>query len=141
MKIILSGILICILIINLINCLPVSEEKPALLIISYDGFRNEYFQRNVTPTMNKLRDDGTSTEYMTNIFATKTFPNHHSFVTGLYAENHGVMANSFYDSKLGYLEYGYSLYHYNEKILPIWVSFLILFMYLNRDLNLYLLTN
>lgn len=129
MKLILSRILLCILSINLINCLPVSEEKPALLIISYDGFRNEYFQRNVTPTMNKLKDDGTSTEYMTNIFATKTFPNHHSFVTGLYSETHGVVANSFFDSKLNrYLEYGESLYHYNEKILPIWVSSDIIFL-------------
>lgn len=121
-KLILFGFLLFILIINSINCLPVTEKKPALLIISYDGFRNEYFQRNVTPTMNKLRADGTSTDYMTNVFSTKTFPNHHSIVTGLYAENHGVMANSFFDSKLGYLGYGYDLYHYNEKILPIWVS-------------------
>lgn len=121
-QLILFVTLITFAIINSINCLPVTEEKPALLIISYDGFRNEYFERSVTPTMNKLRADGTSTEYMTNVFATKTFPNHHSIVTGVYAENHGVMANSFFDSKLGYLEYGSDLYLYNEKIHPIWVS-------------------
>eukprot|EP01119_Soliformovum_irregulare_P001069 TRINITY_DN10801_c0_g2_i1.p1 TRINITY_DN10801_c0_g2~~TRINITY_DN10801_c0_g2_i1.p1 ORF type:complete len:341 (-),score=99.20 TRINITY_DN10801_c0_g2_i1:63-1085(-) len=31
------------------------------------------------------------------IFPSKTFPNHYTIVTGLYAENHGIISNHFYD--------------------------------------------
>ena len=31
------------------------------------------------------------------VYPSKTFPNHYSIVTGLYAESHGIVANTFYD--------------------------------------------
>lgn len=101
----------------------INNQQPGLIVVSYDGFRNEYFNRNVTNYMNKLRfTDGTYTDFMKNIFPTKTFPNHHSISTGVFANVHGVMANSFYDQKLGPLGYGYELFHFNEELTPIWVS-------------------
>ncbi|XP_055308280.1 ectonucleotide pyrophosphatase/phosphodiesterase family member 5-like [Sitodiplosis mosellana] len=39
---------------------------------------------------------------------------------GLYPGNHGVLANSVYDSTRGLLNYGFDLFHYNESTLPIW---------------------
>lgn len=102
---------------------PAATKQPALLVISYDAFRPEYFTRNVTPYMNELRKNGTSSEYMKNEFPTKTFVNHHSIATGMYPSVHGVLANSVYDLKLQKkLDYGYELFHYNENIVPIWVS-------------------
>lgn len=72
--------------------------------------------------MNKLKHEGTYTDYMMNIFVTKTFPNHHTMATGLYAETHGVVDNEFYDPVSGNTtKYSYNLYHYNNKVLPIWV--------------------
>ncbi|KAF7407142.1 hypothetical protein HZH66_001679 [Vespula vulgaris] len=94
---------------------------PKLLVVSYDAFRYDYFNRNVTPFMNKLRNEGTHADYMMNIFVTKTFPNHHTMATGLYAETHGVVDNEVYDPVSGNItKYSSKLYHYDNRILPIW---------------------
>lgn len=94
---------------------------PKLLVVSYDAFRYNYFERNHTPFMSKLKAEGTHVEYMMNIFVTKTFPNHHTMATGLYAETHGVVDNEFYDpATRNVTKYSYKLYHYNNNILPIW---------------------
>ncbi|MBT5720905.1 MAG: alkaline phosphatase family protein, partial [Candidatus Marinimicrobia bacterium] len=34
------------------------------------------------------------------VFVSKTFPNHYSIATGMYAENHGLIGNHFYDAEL-----------------------------------------
>lgn len=100
-----------------------AKFSPGLLVISYDAFRPEYFNRSVTPYMNELRKNGSTTDYLKNEFPTKTFVNHHSIATGMYPSVHGVLANSVYDLKLQKkLDYGYELFHYNENIIPIWVS-------------------
>ncbi|XP_047342864.1 ectonucleotide pyrophosphatase/phosphodiesterase family member 5-like isoform X1 [Vespa velutina] len=94
---------------------------PKLLVVSYDAFRYDYFNKNVTPYMNKLRNEGTHADYMMNIFVTKTFPNHHTMATGLYAETHGVVDNEVYDPVSGNItKYSSQLYHYDNRILPIW---------------------
>uniref|UniRef100_A0A2M4AIU3 Putative ectonucleotide pyrophosphatase/phosphodiesterase n=1 Tax=Anopheles triannulatus TaxID=58253 RepID=A0A2M4AIU3_9DIPT len=96
-------------------------ERPVLIVVSYDAFRNEYLQRNTTAFMNELRRNGTTSAYMRNVFPTKTFPNHHSIATGVYPNMHGVLANGLYDSQRGgSLNYSYELFHYNRNILPIW---------------------
>jgi predicted AlkP superfamily pyrophosphatase or phosphodiesterase len=61
---------------------------------------NEYIERNETPNFDRLIANGVKAEYMIPIFPTKTFPNHYTIATGLYAENHGIIANSFPDDKL-----------------------------------------
>nr|CAD7394864.1 unnamed protein product [Timema cristinae] len=94
---------------------------PLLLIVSYDGFRHNYFEKQVTPTLQKLKTLGTHAEYMRNVFETKTFPNHHSIATGLFPEVHGVLANSLYDPIYKrVLNFSYELWHQNENIIPIW---------------------
>ncbi|KAL0102054.1 hypothetical protein PUN28_018535 [Cardiocondyla obscurior] len=96
-------------------------DLPKLLVVSYDAFRYDYFERNVTPFLNHLKMEGTYTDYMMNIYVTKTFPNHHTMATGFYAESHGVIDNEFFDSsKNNITKYSYELYHYNKNILPIW---------------------
>ncbi|MDX1642063.1 MAG: ectonucleotide pyrophosphatase/phosphodiesterase, partial [Balneolaceae bacterium] len=81
------------------NSSPSAEINPVLLI-SFDGFMNEYIERNETPNFDGFIETGVKAEYLVPIFPTKTFPNHYTIVTGLYAENHGIIANSFPDSKL-----------------------------------------
>lgn len=72
--------------------------------------------------MSELKAAGTYVDYMMNIFVTKTFPNHHTMATGLYAETHGVVDNEFYDTSTGNVsKYSYNLFHYDNSILPIWV--------------------
>nr|CAD7442890.1 unnamed protein product [Timema bartmani] len=97
------------------------SQHPLLLIVSYDGFRHNYFEKQVTPTLQKLKTLGTHAEYMRNVFETKTFPNHHSIATGLFPEVHGVLANSLYDPIYKrVLNFSYELWHQNENIIPIW---------------------
>ncbi|XP_055622888.1 bis(5'-adenosyl)-triphosphatase enpp4-like [Toxorhynchites rutilus septentrionalis] len=98
----------------------VDSSDAVLIIVSYDAFRVEYLQRNSTRFMNDLRRNGTTADFMRNVFPTKTFPNHHSIATGVYPIVHGVMANGLYDHGRGKLEYSYELFHFNEEIVPIW---------------------
>lgn len=77
-----------------------SRTSNKVLLVSFDGFMNEYIERNHTPNFDRLIANGVQAEYMIPIFPTKTFPNHYTIVTGLYAENHGIIANGFYDEKL-----------------------------------------
>lgn len=58
-----------------------SNRTPGLLVISYDAFRPEYFNRSVTPFMNALVKEATRAKYMRNVFPTKTFVNHFTMAT------------------------------------------------------------
>lgn len=103
-------------------CATAVSQYEKLFVISYDAFRYDYFNRNITPFMNELRNNATHADYMENIFVTKTFPNHYTIVTGLFAENHGVVGNAAFDPKTGELDANSSgLFHYNEEIAPIWI--------------------
>lgn len=101
-------------------------SKPAirqLIVVSFDGFRPEYLERGVTPYLNAIRQNGVRAEYMRNVFPTKTFPNHFSIGTGLYAGVHGVTGNKVFDTQLQReLGYGYELFHQNPDVVPIWVG-------------------
>lgn len=67
--------------ISVFNCVPVKSSEPALLVISFDAFRPEYFNRNVTPHLNQFRRDGLSAPFLLNVFPSKTFVNHHTIAT------------------------------------------------------------
>nr|CAD7394866.1 unnamed protein product [Timema cristinae] len=98
------------------------STHPILLVMSFDGFRYNYFNKGVTPTMDSLKQEGSRAEYMNNVFPTKTFPNHHSIATGLYPESHGVLGNCVYDPvKKRVLGYSADLFK-NSEVTPIWVS-------------------
>jgi predicted AlkP superfamily pyrophosphatase or phosphodiesterase len=78
-----------------------TAEKPSpVLLVSIDGFMNEYLERNETPNFDRFLSNGVQAEYLIPVFPTKTFPNHWSIATGLYVENHGIITNSFYDYEL-----------------------------------------
>lgn len=72
-----------------------------LLLVSFDGFRADYLKRYPFPNLQKFFLDGVLVEELTNVFITKTFPNHYSLVTGLYAESHGILASNMFDAATG----------------------------------------
>jgi predicted AlkP superfamily pyrophosphatase or phosphodiesterase len=82
------------------GCSPKQQESSKVLLISIDGFINEYAERNNTPNLDRIMSEGVVAEYMVPVFPTKTFPNHWTLVTGLYVENHGIITNNFYDYDL-----------------------------------------
>lgn len=70
---------------------------PTTILISLDGFRADFLQRGLTPTLNRFIQEGVSPLYMMPSFPSVTFPNHYTMVTGLYPEAHGIVGNSFWD--------------------------------------------
>uniref|UniRef100_A0A8C1M088 Ectonucleotide pyrophosphatase/phosphodiesterase family member 3 n=1 Tax=Cyprinus carpio TaxID=7962 RepID=A0A8C1M088_CYPCA len=76
-----------------------SLNRQPLLLVSLDGLRAEYLQswHTVVPVLDKIRRCGTSAPFMQAVFPSKTFPNHYSIATGLYAESHGLVDNNMYD--------------------------------------------
>lgn len=78
---------------------PVEELPPPLLLVSIDGFRHDYFDRAETPALDRLVYGGLKADALVHVFPTKTFSTHYSLVTGLYAENTGVVANAMWDPR------------------------------------------
>jgi predicted AlkP superfamily pyrophosphatase or phosphodiesterase len=76
-------------------------EPQSVILISIDGFRYDYLQRGVTPTLDSLARNGVRAEWMTPSFPSKTFPNHYTVVTGLTPDHHGIVANNMWDEELG----------------------------------------
>ncbi len=76
---------------------PRHQAKPYVILISFDGFRPEYLRRLNLPNFERVWRNGVRSTGMIPVFPSKTFPNHYSIVTGLYAENHGVVSNRFWD--------------------------------------------
>ncbi|KAN0084724.1 Alkaline-phosphatase-like, core domain containing protein [Elaphomyces granulatus] len=70
---------------------------PTTILISLDGFRADFLNRGLTPTLNSFIAQGVSPAYLLPSFPSVTFPNHFTLVTGLYPESHGIVGNSFWD--------------------------------------------
>ncbi|XP_069167904.1 venom phosphodiesterase-like isoform X2 [Procambarus clarkii] len=76
---------------------PANYGTHPLILVSMDGFRADYINRGLTPTLVSLGKRGVRAPYMTPSYPSKTFPNHYTIVTGLYPESHGIIDNDFAD--------------------------------------------
>ncbi len=76
-----------------------SLAKPYVILISADGFRNDYAEKYQAQNLLKFAENGVVAKAMIPSFPTITFPNHWSLVTGLYPAHHGLIDNHFYDYK------------------------------------------
>lgn len=83
-----------LLLIGFYSCI-FSQTLPYVILVSFDGFRWDYSERGITPNLDKMKLNGVHASSLRPIFPSKTFPNHYSIVTGMYAENHGLISNSF----------------------------------------------
>ncbi|XP_040204373.1 bis(5'-adenosyl)-triphosphatase ENPP4 [Rana temporaria] len=93
------------------------SSTPKLILVSFDGFRADYLLNFSLPNLQEFISDGVLVREVTNIFITKTFPNHYTIVTGLYAESHGMVANSMYDSTTHQI---FNLSDITSKTDPFW---------------------
>ncbi|MBD3223152.1 MAG: alkaline phosphatase family protein [Caldithrix sp.] len=75
--------------------LQAADDKPYVIVVSFDGFRWDYTDRGLTPNLDRLMDRGVKAQSFEPVFPSKTFPNHYSIVTGLYTPNHGLISNHF----------------------------------------------
>lgn len=78
------------------------------------------------PNFYTIMKEGVMVKQVENIYITKTFPNHYTLVTGLYAETHGMVANEMYDPVLNrsFSIEADSLYESQwwDEAVPLWVS-------------------
>src|SRR5258706_1412582 len=72
-------------------------RNPIVILISFDGWRWDYFDRALVPNVKQLAARGVRAKELIPSFPSKTFPNHYTIVTGLYPGHHGIVDNSFYD--------------------------------------------
>ena len=77
-----------------------SIEEKYTLVISFDGFRYDYLSFVDTPNFDSFIDSGVYAESLIPVFPSLTFPNHYSIATGSYADNHKILANTFYSKTL-----------------------------------------
>ena len=78
-----------------------ATQRDPVILISIDGFRPDYLDRGLTPTLASLAADGVRADAMKPSFPTLTFPNHYTLVTGLYPDHHGIVNNRMIDPKSG----------------------------------------
>ena len=76
---------------------PEHRGKPYVILVSFDGFRPDYLDRFDLPNFKRAAQAGARADALVPVFPSLTFPNHYSLVTGLYADRHGIVGNSFYD--------------------------------------------
>ena len=72
-------------------------NKNLVLLVSIDGFRNDYLDRGITPNLSGLAQQGTLAKKFEPVFPTITFPNHFALITGRYPDHNGIVNNTMYD--------------------------------------------
>ena len=105
------------------------EEPETLIVVSMDGMRWQYLDSGYAsmPNIDSIARNGITAKYIKTVVPSKTWPNHHSFVTGLYPESHGIVSNNFFDpvyQEKFVLDYDCSNYDpkfYNSSE-PIWLT-------------------
>lgn len=78
---------------------PSQYQKPYVILISIDGFRADFTEKHSARFLQTVSQMGVRAEYMIPSFPSLTFPNHYTLVTGLYPSHHGLVDNSYYDTR------------------------------------------
>ena len=76
------------------------EQKPYVILISADGFRDDLADKYHASHLLALRAGGVAAASMIPGYPSVTFPNHYSLATGLYPSHHGLVDNDFYDAAM-----------------------------------------
>ncbi len=104
------------------------KHKPLVLLIGIDGFKPEYLERGLTPTLNRLAKQGVISKGLIPAFPSVTFPNHYTLVTGLTPDHHGIVSNRMIDPDIPGQVFHYSSPEIMQNpqwwaaATPIWVS-------------------
>jgi predicted AlkP superfamily pyrophosphatase or phosphodiesterase len=78
-----------------------ATQPTPLLLVSIDGYRHDYIERGLSPTLAMLAQNGVRAASMQPSFPSLTFPNHYTIVTGLRPDHHGIVNNTMVDPQLG----------------------------------------
>lgn len=113
----LLSVIITLLLPFVAHAAEVSDRKPATILISIDGFRADYLDRGITPTLSRLAAEGARGKLRPS-FPTKTFPNHYAMVTGKRPDNHGIVGNNMIDPRRP--DVRFSLGDPKQSLDPFW---------------------
>ncbi len=86
-----------ILLLLIFNITFIAGNKPYVILISFDGFRWDYLDRDISPNLKSIEEEGVRALSLRPSYPSKTFPNHLSIITGMYPENHGIITNYIVD--------------------------------------------
>jgi predicted AlkP superfamily pyrophosphatase or phosphodiesterase len=73
---------------------------PEVILISVDGYRADYFDRGDSSVLHRLAAEGVRARWLIPSFPTVTEPNHYTFLTGLYPDDHGIVDNDILDPQI-----------------------------------------
>ena len=85
---------------------PATSPPGPLIVISLDGFRAEYLDRGLTPTLTAWAGEGARAKAMRPSFPSVTEPNHYTLMTGLRPDHHGIVDNTMVDPALPGMSFG-----------------------------------
>jgi arylsulfatase A-like enzyme len=83
-----------------------SLAKPAVILISMDGVRYDYPDREALPGFARIAKDGARAEALIPVFPALTFPAHTTLSTGAHPDRHGIVNNQFLTRHGGEFSYG-----------------------------------
>ena len=100
-----------------------NRPAPQLLVISFDGFRYDYFDLFPMRSLRSFARSGVHARRgMKGVFSTVTFASHYTLATGLYEESHGIIGNKFFDPETNSSFHRLSHERHFYKGEPIWIT-------------------
>lgn len=80
---------------------PAQAPYRPVILVGIDGFRADYLERGLTPTLSRLAAEGVQAEGgMRPSWPSVTFPNFYTLATGLHPDHHGLVYNTMTDPNL-----------------------------------------
>jgi predicted AlkP superfamily pyrophosphatase or phosphodiesterase len=92
-------------------------RTPVTVLVSIDGFRADYLDRDLTPNLSRLAAEGAHGKLRPS-FPTKTFPNHYAIVTGKRPDTNGITGNNMIDPRRPDVKF--SLGDAKQALDPFW---------------------
>ena len=83
-----------------------------------DGLRHDYPDKSESGGFSLMSSKGLKADSLIPVYQSTTFPTHVSMATGVYPDTHGIMHNSFYDTKKGSYSYSPEANWIESK--PVW---------------------
>ncbi|WP_027000613.1 ectonucleotide pyrophosphatase/phosphodiesterase [Eisenibacter elegans] len=89
----------CLALVSFHNLLAQNPAESYVVMVSFDGFRYDYVEQHNLSNFKKLISEGTAADGLIPAYPSKTFPNHYSLATGMHPGTHGIIDNTFFDTK------------------------------------------
>ena len=97
-----------------------AEERPVVIVLSWDGTRADYPERVPVRALARMARDGARAARLTPVLPSSTFPNHVSLATGTYPDRHGIIENAFTDRQGKRFDYANDASWLEAE--PLWVT-------------------